>query len=33
MDFTQPAPSAETPKPDPLFHADTFNVLTLELKR
>lgn len=29
MDFTQPAASPAEPKPDPLFHANTFKVLTL----
>lgn len=29
MDFTQPAPSKAEPKPDPLFHANTFSVTTL----
>jgi len=29
MDFTQPAPSPAEPKPDPLFHANTFSVTTL----
>lgn len=29
MDFTQPAPTPGEPKPDPLFHANTFKVLTL----
>lgn len=33
MDLTQPAPTRETPKPDPLFHANTFTVLTLKLSR
>eukprot|EP01132_Coremiostelium_polycephalum_P020310 gene20310-24126_t len=28
MDFTQPAPSKAEPKPDPLFHANTFSVTT-----
>ncbi|MDX9669138.1 MULTISPECIES: hypothetical protein [unclassified Pseudomonas] len=29
-DFTQPAPSPDQPKPDPVFHPDTFTVLTLQ---
>ncbi|MFJ2709417.1 YncE family protein [Pseudomonas sp. NPDC087346] len=29
-DFTQPAPSQEQPKQDPVFHAGTFTVLTLK---
>jgi DNA-binding beta-propeller fold protein YncE len=29
-DFTQPAPSRENPKPDPVFHPDTFTVLTFK---
>lgn len=29
MDFTQPAASPAEPKPDPLFHANTFKVITL----
>lgn len=29
MDFTQPAASPAEPKPDPLFHANTFRVITL----
>jgi DNA-binding beta-propeller fold protein YncE len=29
-DFTQPAPSREQPKPDPVFHPDTFTVLTFK---
>ncbi|NBF02312.1 hypothetical protein GV819_08400 [Pseudomonas sp. Fl5BN2] len=29
MDFTQPAPAPGEPKPDPLFHANTFKVITL----
>jgi DNA-binding beta-propeller fold protein YncE len=31
MEFTQSAASSAGPKPDPLFHADTFSVLTLKL--
>lgn len=31
MDFTQPAPTAELPKADPQFHADTFSILTLKV--
>ncbi|WP_256679722.1 YncE family protein [Pseudomonas sp. PB120] len=27
-DFTQPAPTQDQPKPDPVFHPDTFTVLT-----
>jgi DNA-binding beta-propeller fold protein YncE len=29
-DFTQPAPSREQPKPDPVFHPGTFTVLTFK---
>ncbi|EPM44303.1 YncE family protein [Pseudomonas syringae] len=29
-DFTQPEPTKERPKPDPVFHPDTFTVMTLE---
>ncbi|MGR4038511.1 hypothetical protein [Pseudomonas sp. 910_21] len=29
MDFTQPAASPDEPRPDPLFHANTFKVITL----
>ncbi|OCX15299.1 hypothetical protein L1F06_013240 [Ectopseudomonas hydrolytica] len=29
MDFTQPAPDEANAKPDPIFHADTFSILTL----
>lgn len=29
-DFTQPAVSKESPKPDPVFHPDTFTVMTLK---
>ena len=30
MDFTQPAPSMQAPKADPIFHPDTFTVMTLQ---
>ncbi|MCK9697731.1 YncE family protein [Pseudomonas syringae] len=29
-EFTQPEPTAEQPKPDPIFHRDTFTVTTLK---
>ncbi|WP_415764677.1 YncE family protein [Pseudomonas sp. ZB1P45] len=29
-DFTQPAPNQDRPKPDPVFHSDTFTVLILK---
>lgn len=29
-DFTQPAPTDAQPKPDPVFHSDTFTVMTLK---
>lgn len=32
-DFTQPAATQENPKPDPLFHPDTFTVMTLKAPR
>ncbi|MDY7546157.1 hypothetical protein QN360_01495 [Glaciimonas sp. CA11.2] len=32
MDFTQPAPGPDLKKQDPQFHADSFSVLTMQLR-